>query len=431
MLNKSEVKIHIVGVTQTADLVGGALSVIQHASAVIGSERQLEIVRPHLSGKESNNQTNLYELPKLAQLLKLIDSLTAEQTEIEAQSIVVLASGDPLYYGIGRWFSNNVHPARLVFHPAISSIQMACHRLALSLQDVHVHSVHGRPLASLRTKLKNNATLVILTDKTSNPQALAQQCLDTGFEQSTITVLENLSYVDERVRSFSVTQLLETRALDFKQLHVSVIKVKGAGGVLPEFPGIADTAYITGAQAGKGMITKREVRLCILSLVQPANQDIIWDIGAGCGGVAVELAFWNDTVKVFAVECHAERLKHLKANQTRFGVVQNLHIIDGKAPECLPGLPSPNKIFVGGSGGNMKLLLETLWPLLPEGGLLVVSAVVANTKQALRDFVQQLSSDEASLVEVVEVAVKRGQFIDAELDYTAKLPVDVFKFTKL
>ena len=417
--------IHIVGVTQTADVVGNALSAVQQASAVIGSERQLEIVKPHLVNAQ------LHTLPKLTQLKSLICDLTSDDTQ---QSIVVLASGDPLYYGIGRWFSNNFDRDRLVFHPAISSIQMACHRLALSLQDVTVHSVHGRPLASLRTKLKDSETLVLLTDKNSTPQALARECAETGFAQSTITVLENLSYPHERVRSFSVDQLLAEPTLDFDPLHVSVIEVKASqnleGFSLPEFPGIPDTSYITGAKDGKGMITKREVRLCILSLMQPSNHDVIWDVGAGCGGVAIELSFWNDKATVYAVECHEQRLEHLSANQQRFGVVQNLHIIDGQAPECLSDLPLPNKVFIGGSGGDMTTLLEAIWPLLPNGGLLVVSAVVPDTKQALHDFAKQLPAIEMAEVDVVEVAVKRGQFIEAELDYTAKLPVDVFKFTK-
>ncbi|MGH1427187.1 MAG: precorrin-6y C5,15-methyltransferase (decarboxylating) subunit CbiE [Arenicella sp.] len=420
------INIHIIGVTQTSDLVGDALLAVQHASAVIGSERQLDIVKPHLM---ANSETSLHKLPKLAELKSLIEELSVERSDGEQHAIVVLASGDPLHYGIGRWFSQHFEQSQLRFYPAISSIQMACHRLAMSMQDVTVLSLHGRPLASLRTKLKNATKLLILTDKFSQPQALARECLETGFDESTITVLENLSYLHERIRTFSVAQLLD-KAESFEPLHVSVIDVKGAGGILPEFPGIPDTSYITGVEAGKGMITKREVRLCILSLLQPANYDVIWDVGAGCGGVSIELSYWNDQVSVYAVECHEERLTHLLANQKRFGVVKNLHLIHGHAPECLTDLPVPNKVFIGGSGGDMNALLEIVWPRLPTGGLLVVSAVVEKTKRALQEFAMSVSSKAISDVEVVEVSVKRGQFKDTELDYTAKLPVEVFKFKK-
>ena len=430
--------IHIIGVTQTSDLVGAALHAVQHADAIIGSERQLDIVKPHLT---ANDKTRCHALPKLAELKFLIDELSFAALKDEEKekksdkeqrpSIVVLASGDPLYYGIGRWFSKHFNSDCLRFYPATSSIQMACHRLAISLQDITVLSLHGRPLATLRTKLKNATKLLILTDKHSHPQALARECKDTGFEQSTITVLENLGYPHERIRAFSVEQLLEEEDDPevFDPLHVSLLEVKGVGNVLPEFPGIPDTAYITGAEAGKGMITKREVRLCILSLLQVSNQDIIWDIGAGCGGVAVELAYWNDNATVYAIECHAERLAHLSTNQQHFGVVKNLHIIKGQAPECLTDLPLPNKVFIGGSGGNMKLLLDTVWPLLPTGGLLVVSAVVEKTKQVLNEFAQVLSI-KGTEIEVLEVSVKRGQFTSTGLDYTPKLPVEVFKFKK-
>ena len=490
------VQIHIIGVTQADDLVGVALQTVQQANAIIGSKRQLDILRPHLfpeslvatateASRQTNTQPSLNILPNLHELKALIDELSLLCAKEQASqkpdsekshqssvaSIVVLASGDPLYYGIGRWFSKHFAQKRLTFYPAISSIQMACHRLAISLQDVTVLSLHGRPLATLRTKLKNATTLLILTDKHSSPHALARECQDTGFAQSRITVLENLSYPHERIRTFSVAQLLDTSTgtdtanneIDpFDPLHISVINVKrglkkdrrrererdekkesqsGVDLFLPEFPGIPDIAYITGAEAGKGMITKREVRLCILSLLQPSNQDIIWDIGAGCGGVAIELAYWNDNASIYAIECHAERLTHLSANQQRFGVVKNLHIINGHAPECLVDLPLPNKVFIGGSGGKMKTILETVWPILPKGGLLVVSAVVQETQQSLSDFAKKLSSQDTLLttefsttaaeIEVVEVSVKRGQLTNTGLDYTSKLPVVVFKFKKV
>ena len=433
--------IHIVGVTQASDLGGDALHAVQQAYVVIGSQRQLDIVKPHLT---TNTETKLQHLPKLEELKVLINRLFEELSNNEPplnnkknrskpQTIVVLASGDPLYYGIGRWFSKHFEQDCLCFHPAISSIQMACHRLAISLQDVTVLSLHGRPLARVRTQLKNATTLLILTDKLSHPQALARECLNTGFEESTITVLENLGYPHEQKRTFTVTELSDNakaKKHEFDPLHVSMLEVKGSGGVLPEFPGIPDDSYITGAEAGKGMITKREVRLCILSLLQPSSQDVIWDIGAGCGGVAVELALWGEKASVYAVECHPERLQHLAANQAHFGVVNNLHIIDGHAPECLTDLPLPNKVFIGGSGGNMNRLLETIWPLLPEGGLLVVSAVVERTKQILNDFAKNGLSQSIAEIETTEVSIKRGQMNESGLDYTAKFPVEVFKFKK-
>ncbi|MGH1540640.1 MAG: precorrin-6y C5,15-methyltransferase (decarboxylating) subunit CbiE [Arenicella sp.] len=430
ILTDRAASIHIVGITQAADLVGDALLALKQADLVIGSQRQLELVQPlFVDGVlvEQTVEPDWLELPKLADLNGLIDSYSNQKG---CQFIVVLASGDPLYYGIGRWFSKHYEAARLTFYPAISSIQMACHRSGVALQDVTVLSLHGRPLEKLRTRLKKHSRLLILTDKHSQPKALAQECLAAGFEQSSLTVFENLSYPHERIRKYSAQQLADDEGLGsetFEPLHVTMIEVAGKGGIMPEFPGIPDAAYATGAPEGKGMLTKREVRLCVLSMLQPENQDVIWDLGAGCGGVAVELAYWNEHATVYAVECHAERLQHLATNQRRFGVVSNLRIISGHAPECLSDLPNPTKVFIGGSGTELAGLLRTVWSVLPEEGLLVASAVLEKTRQILTGFAEGLDADQ---VESVEVSIKRGRLADSGLDYTAKFPVEVFKFIK-
>ncbi|MCP4928904.1 MAG: precorrin-6y C5,15-methyltransferase (decarboxylating) subunit CbiE, partial [Gammaproteobacteria bacterium] len=176
--------IHIIGlgVAETAELTASANQALTNANIVIGAERQLAVVNQQLKSTQQR-----IVLPKLAELTTII------QNNID-QSIAVLASGDPLYFGIGRWFSKRFEAARLQFHPAVSSIQAACHRLGVALQDVNVISLHGRPLASLRTQLKRQQRLLILTDQHSQPQRLAQECLAAGFNDSTITVCENLGY---------------------------------------------------------------------------------------------------------------------------------------------------------------------------------------------------------------------------------------------
>lgn len=228
--------------------------------------------------------------------------------------------------------------------------------------------------------------------------------------------------------------------LSFDPLHVTVIEVMGEGGVLPEFPGIPDAHYITGAEPGKGMISKREVRLVILSLMQASNNDIIWDVGAGCGGVAVELAYWNARASIYAIEHHDTRLEYLHANRERFGVKQNLHIIAGRAPEVLESLPKPTKVFIGGSDGELNTLLHYAWQQLPIGGVLVVSAVMPSTQQQLVAFAEGLanmakqSEGQYADIESVKVAIERGS-IDSSirpysLSYQPKLPVEIFKLTK-
>lgn len=425
IINLPEPRIDVVslGVSERADLSVDARQALARADCVIGSSRQLQTIADCV--EELNPSIEQRVLPKLSQLQELI-------TKNQPKRMVVLASGDALYYGIGRWFTQHFECSDVRFHPAVSSIQAACHRIGLSLQDARVWSVHGRPLESIRTQLKPSSYLIVLVDKHSTPKALAKECLAAGFESTRLTVCEQLGYAQERVREFSVQQLLDDDGLQFDPLHLTILRVSGLGSVLPTFPGIADERFVTGAEPGKGMISKREVRLCILSYLQPADGDVIWDVGAGCGSVSVELAYWNERVQVYAVECHLKRLEYLSENRDRFGVVMNMHVVQGRAPDCLASLPAANKVFVGGSNGVLPEVLNNVWRILPVGGVLVASAVQDVTRDHLKSFAQDLQD---SQVESMEIAVQRGHWVQGETQQTAqyhsKLPVEVFRFVKV
>jgi len=146
--------------------------------------------------------------------------------------------------------------------------------------------------------------------------------------------------------------------------------------------------------------------------------------------VSVELCYWNEKAEVYAIEHHAERLDYLQQNREKFGVVQNLHIINGKAPQAFTDLPTPNKIFIGGSDGELENLLEKTWALLPEGGCLLASGVLDSTKAQLQKFAEALFLKQAAYVESVELGVKRGTVEDSQFQYEIKRPVEIFKFTK-
>jgi precorrin-6Y C5,15-methyltransferase (decarboxylating) len=419
--------IHVIGlgVTEYAELNRSALVALEKSNWVVGSARQLQVIE-HL--KSESTQTKV--LPPLCELSAWLAGINA------SESVSILASGDPLFYGIGRWFSKNYSAEKLNFYPAVSSIQVACHTLGLSLQDVEVLSLHGRPVAQIRKTLKPAQILVVLSDKNSAPQILAQECLKAGFERSIITVCENLGYPEQKVSRLEVSRLSES-ALIFEPLHLSVIDVKGKGLVLPSFPGIPNESFITDVakqndtEKASAMLTKREVRLAILSLIQANNADVIWDIGAGCGSVAVELAYWNKQVQVHAVEHHNARLACLEANCDRFGVVSQLHIIAGKAPEKLSGLPDPTKVFIGGSGGALPEILALVWQKLPIGGLLVASAVTEATKQYLFQFMNERESAQDVELETLQISVSKGGKLAGQLLYRPSLPVTLFKFMKL
>ncbi|MGS2717424.1 precorrin-6y C5,15-methyltransferase (decarboxylating) subunit CbiE [Eionea flava] len=426
--------IHVVGlgVAEHAVLAINVRAAIESADIIFGSSRQLATI-------DHSNQVSRAEKKILPPLSSLATTLTQLfDTSTQPLSVVILASGDPLYYGIGRWLSRQFSQIKLAFYPAVSSIQAACHCLGLALQDVDVISLHGRPLVSIRSVLRAQQTLVILTDRHSHPYAIAEACIDAGFADSTLSVCEQLGYPQQQVQTFSVRTLMQhvsdQQRLTFNDLHVSVVATQGDGGVLPEFPGIPDVQFSTGMPAGKGMISKREVRLAILSQLQTNNHDIVWDIGAGCGGVAVELSRWHPQAQIYAVECHSERLKYLAMNRDRFGVVKNLHIVAGRAPDILSTLPTPHKIFIGGSDGELPALLEQAWSLLPAGGTLVVSAVIEKTQRIVEQFVKMLVTSKlipAESIESTEVGITRRYFSDSlQWDEQKKLPVTLYTLIK-
>ena len=417
--------IHVIGlgVAQQAVLTANALQAIKQAQVIIGSPRQLETI----SYDDENQQ--YIELPILNELKTLLVDLADEQ-------VCILASGDPLYFGIGRWLSKQAlgkqAAAKLYFYPGVSSIQAACHKLGLSLQDCDAISLHGRPVETLRSLIRHNQILVIHTDKHSQPKRLAQECFDMGYHAAKVTVCEDLGYEKEQVRCFSIEELLSdssSSALSFSELQVTVIQT-GTSQIMPQFPGFNDDLFITGKEVGKGLITKREVRLAVLSLLQLSRGDVAWDVGAGCGGIAVEWAYWNKAGQVHAIEYNDQRFDCLQKNAQRFGVVDNLMLIQGRAPAVLNSLPQANKIFIGGSDGEMSELLAFCWMQLPADGVLVVSAVMEKTKQQLLNFRDELLMVGSANIETSQIAISRGEELAGQLVYRPNLPVTLFRFQK-
>ena len=412
--------LHVVGlgVREQANLPDEARLALQEADVVMGSERQLKTVA-HLS------------MSGVQMLLPVLSDLEVWLNRNRHQKIVILASGDPLFYGIGHWLSQRFSKDCLVIHPAVSSIQVACHQIGISLQNVEVINLHGRPIQRIRACLRRNRHYAILTDAGSNPYSLARECVDANFPDSRIWVGERLGYKEHQQRCFTAKELLAQQGAEgapvFDPLHITVLYTEGAGGVLPEFPGIPDTLFETGEQPGSGLLSKREVRLAALSLLQPCAQQIGWDIGAGCGGIAIEWARWNPKGQVYAIERHPQRVQYLSVNRDRFGVDANLDIVEDGAPECLQNLPDPHAIFIGGSGGKLVELLSVCWHRLLTGGCLVASAVTETSRGQLHQF--------ADLVEVqmesMQIALSRGGKLAGQPLYRPQLPVTLVKFTKV
>lgn len=364
-----------------------ARAALQEAELIIGAQHHFnEIAALNCNGR-------MLRIPSPFNELKNI--LHSNQQ----RRIAVLASGDALFFGIGSWLINTLGKSALVFHPNISSMQFAFHRTGLPWQDAVVCSVHGRPLSTLRLHIASRQLLGIFTDEKSNPKAVAQLLCDEGFSESTVWIFEALGSSQERVTCSSAVMVSKSTEL-FHPLAVCIVECKGHNKKLTSFPGIPDECFSTGADPGKGMISKREVRLAILSLLQPSPHEVAWDIGAGCGSVSIEWARANHSGKIYAIEHHSERFEYLLINNDRFGTGVSVMSIQGSAPECCRTLPQPDAIFVGGSDGKLTELLNYAWQQLNAGGKLVVSAVTEDSQKIVKDFAGHYACCEGELVEV-------------------------------
>tara|TARA_B110000090_G_scaffold72313_1_gene82486 strand:+ start:118 stop:1287 length:1170 start_codon:yes stop_codon:yes gene_type:complete len=383
----------------------------------MGSPRQLEtMAHAQVVANQSRTQPASLCLPKLKHIAHEIKGF---------DHVVILASGDPLLFGIGKYLQSEFGD-QVTCISGVSSLQGACELTGLSLQDAQLVSLHGRPLNHLKRHLQPHRTLLILTDQNSHPQAIAKVLVAVNLGLSKIHVCERLGYEDQNQQQF-IAQDLATNSTPFASLHVTVVHTLGIGHVMPNFPGIADAHFVTDGESGKGLLTKREVRLNILSLLQPAPQDIAWDIGAGCGGVAIEWALWNPQGQVYAIEHHDQRIACLEANKEAFGVSANLSVIQDKAPDCLKELPFPDKVFIGGSGGELSRIMQLAWQRLKPGGRLATSAVTEPSKAALRQFslhVEQQPTD------YLQVAISRHDTIAGQDLLRPALPVTLMCWHK-
>lgn len=301
---------------------------------------------------------------------------TARLKECAAQrKTVVLASGDPLFYGIGRLLLEAFPREQLLFLPHLSSVQLAFARLKMTWDDACIVSLHGRPMEALLPALRRcEEKIAVLTDARNSPAAIGAFLRESGCAEAyhIVWVCENLGGSDERVTPWTPREL-ESGIETFSPLNIVVIIRPSSiphGGKSVPLLGLPEQMLRHQTRRGE-LITRREIRLLSLCYLQLCSHDILWDVGAGSGSVSIEAVCFNPTIEVFAVERDEEAYRNLEVNIRRFGAL-GVHPIAGTAPDVFAQLPDPDAVFVGGSGGKLEAILTVaLERLKPEGRLVI------------------------------------------------------------
>lgn len=329
------------------------------AEVIIGSGRQLALLPA--------SDARLVAWP--SPMLPAVGPLLAEHA---GRRVCVLASGDPMLFGVGGTLVRLLGAAsvRVVPHP--SSVSLACARLGWPVEDVEVVSLVGRPVESLL--VLPGRRVLVLSAGADTPGQVASLLRERGFAPTPMTVIEDLGGPGER-RHDGVAATWSAQA---GALNVIALECRAAPGVTPlgRVPGLPDDAY-----DHDGQLTKREVRAVTLAALAPLPGQLLWDVGAGSGSVAIEWLRTHPSCRAIAVESRAERALRAEQNAAALGV-PGLRVVPGRAPEALADLPGPDAIFVGG-GVSADGLLAACWGVLREGGRLVANAVTLESEAVL------------------------------------------------
>lgn len=350
-----------IGDNGAASLLPQYVEWIDQCEVLVGGERHLEFF-PNFAGEKKVIKGGLTKL--------------VEELQQETRNVVVLVSGDPLFYGLGGVLAKKLP---LEIYPYASSVQLAFTKMQESWQDAYLCSLHGRSIKGFAQKIDGRKKVAILTDETNSPNAIARYLKEFGMNEYTAFVAENLQGAEERCRHLTLDEMEQAT---FSPLNVVILK--------QQYPverasiGIDDDKFIQ-RKPDKGLITKKEIRTLCLQALQLKETSIAWDIGTCTGSVAIEMTKIAREGEVYAIEKNEADLENCLQNQrlhrTEFTAVL------GKAPERLAQFPDPNAIFIGGNGGNMEQLLTIcVKRLKPNGRIVMNIATIENLAQAMQYF---------------------------------------------
>ncbi|SFA47814.1 precorrin-6Y C5,15-methyltransferase (decarboxylating) [Anoxybacillus pushchinoensis] len=326
---------------------------IDESERLVGGERQLSFF-PDYRGETIVIRNNLSSL--VSTLMN------------EPKKTVILASGDPLFYGIGSYLAKKMP---IAVYPSISSLQWAFAKMGESWHDAYVVSLHGRTMKGLAQRIDGKEKVAILTDETNDPPAIASYLLDYGMTEYEAFVGEHLGGENERCRFFTLEEMKEA---SFAPLNIVVLRRKTDG--TKWMFGIDDAEFFQ-RKPEKGLITKKEVRVLSIQALRLHERSVVWDIGTCTGSVAIEAAKMAREGAVFAIEKNALDIEICKKNMKKFRA--DFTLVHGRAPEGLAQFPDPDAIFIGGTSGSLRDIIDVCCTRLKKSGRIVINAVTIET----------------------------------------------------
>ncbi len=340
----------------------------------------------------------------------------SELLKLRGTPVTVLATGDPMHFGIGATLRRYVPAEEMVVLPSPSAFSLAAARLGWPLQSVAQISLHGRPLSHLNRHLLPGARVLALTSGAETVRDAASLLVRRGFGASVITVLDHMGGRAERMTVMSA-EAFAAEAPAISEFNTLAIDCATDGPLLAPVPGLPDETFVH-----DGQLTKREVRAATLSLLAPFPNALLWDVGAGCGSIAIEWLRCGMGTQAVAVEARAERVTMIRTNAETLGV-PDLQVVEAPAPEGLEGLDAPDRVFIGG-GLTHDGVFEDCWAALKPGGRLVANAVTIEGEARLADLRGLYGG------ELTRISVSRGAPVGRYCGWKPLMPVTIWSVTK-
>jgi precorrin-6Y C5,15-methyltransferase (decarboxylating) len=370
-----------------ADLTATHRRLIETADILVGGRRHLALFPDSAAEKKQITK----DIPAV------IDYI---QRRMQTRNIVVLASGDPLYYGIGDRLSHRLGPEAVEIHPNISSVAAAFARIKLSWSDAVVISLHGRQNEGvLREALRHAEKIAVLTDARHSPARVAEFCRHQGGDDFELGVFERLGTEDERIQWFRPDEPFEQRFTE-PNLVVLLRRPQDRPAEMRHHLGLPDRAL----HHQRGLITKAEVRAVTLSKLALSPDHVLWDLGAGSGSISVEAALFITTGRIIAVEKEAGRAAQIRQNIARFGL-GNVEVVEAAFPECLQELVAPHRVFIGGGGKALAEIIAAVdRRVRPRARIVINTVLIPNLDRAV-DSLEALGYQ----ADIVQVQINRSR----------------------